>query len=256
MSSIGNAVVSSINAVGNFVSNVFSKANIPDITVGKPYVKTSPDPITSGNSPAEQFPADNTGVKLDLLPPGREIYDPTQEIMPGGASNPDSRQGFRPGDDPMYDLALLLAGGRNPFRSAVAGGVKTSSELTKVVQVGTYSSLRNSANNQVFNTQGVYLIQTSTNKYIGQSNNFWVRMYQHFATKKGGFLTHQDATISFIEMQGSTKIEREIYEQYIIRYFGGKDQLLNKLDPMGGRMSDYFNEIENILTKYNLPRKF
>lgn len=81
------------------------------------------------------------------------------------------------------------------------------------------------------------------------------RLIQHL--KKGGKLSEE--TLEKLlghEMPGSTKLEREIYEQYLITNFGGTQggQLLNKVNPMGGRMQEYAAKIEEVLTKYNLPR--
>ena len=57
-------------------------------------------------------------------------------------------------------------------------------------------------------------------------------------------------------MPGSDKLEREIYEQYLITKYGGPKggELLNQVNPMGGRMEKYAEKIEEVITKYNLPR--
>jgi hypothetical protein len=38
-------------------------------------------------------------------------------------------------------------------------------------------------------------------------------------------------------------LEREIYEQYLIRKAGGIDELINVRNPIGGRRAGYANEI-------------
>lgn len=56
-------------------------------------------------------------------------------------------------------------------------------------------------------------------------------------------------------MPGSTKLEREAYEQYAInRHPGGIPNLLNMRNPMGGRMDKFNTMIDDLITKYNLPR--
>jgi len=59
----------------------------------------------------------------------------------------------------------------------------------------------------------------------------------------------------FNAMPGSTKLEREVYEQYLIR--GARDagtKILNKVNPMGRRMDLYYKMIDNVIEKFNLPR--
>ena len=103
--------------------------------------------------------------------------------------------------------------------------------------------------------EGVYIIKTESAHYIGQSKNMAKRLIQHL--KKGGKLSEE--TLEKVlghEMSCSTKVEREIYEQYLITKYGGTQggQLLNKVNPMGGRMQEYAEKLEEVITKYNLPR--
>jgi hypothetical protein len=99
--------------------------------------------------------------------------------------------------------------------------------------------------------EGVYHLTTSKGVYMGQSGNLYKRISSHF--KKGGKLssTILKSEIKF-EMKGSTKLEREVYEQYLILKYG-LDKLLNIRNPMGGRMKEYYNLVEKIIKKYNLP---
>jgi hypothetical protein len=57
-------------------------------------------------------------------------------------------------------------------------------------------------------------------------------------------------------MDGSTKPEREAYEHYVLQKYGGANApgILNKVNPMGGRLDKYNDMIESVIQKYNLPR--
>lgn len=55
-------------------------------------------------------------------------------------------------------------------------------------------------------------------------------------------------------MKGSTKLEREVYEQYRIDQAGGVRNLQNVRNPMGGRMDTYHKMIDKVIAKYYLPR--
>ena len=101
--------------------------------------------------------------------------------------------------------------------------------------------------------EGVYHIVTSNGEYIGQSKNIIERIISHF--RKGGKLSGTEIVDAIYHtMPGSTKLEREVYEQYLITKFGGPSKLLNAVNPMGGRMPLYYDMIEKVLAKYNLPR--
>jgi len=52
-------------------------------------------------------------------------------------------------------------------------------------------------------------------------------------------------------MSGSSPLEREVFEQYLINTIG-KNNLLNKVNPLGGRVGLYDKMWENVLKKYNL----
>ena len=101
--------------------------------------------------------------------------------------------------------------------------------------------------------EGVYVITTKSGRYIGQSKHFLKRIIQHFG--KGGKLSLETLEkVLTHEMAGSTKLEREVYEQYLIREAGGVDALINKVNPMGGRMDKYFEMIDGVIEKFGLPK--
>ena len=81
--------------------------------------------------------------------------------------------------------------------------------------------------------------------YVGQSKKITKRLKEHSGNK--GFLKEAKEILhgTIHKMPGSTKKEREIYEQFIILEKYGGDitkkgsgkfyQLLNKVNPVGGR---------------------
>jgi hypothetical protein len=101
--------------------------------------------------------------------------------------------------------------------------------------------------------RGVYDLGTTGGRYIGQSQNVFIRMAQHFA--KGGklFGLKEIREAALHMMPGSSKLEREVYEQYQIDK-AGIDNLRNIRNPMGGRRELYNQMLEGVITKYNLPR--
>lgn len=54
-------------------------------------------------------------------------------------------------------------------------------------------------------------------------------------------------------MPGSSKLEREVYEQYLIDKHG-IDNLINVVNPMGGRREQYNQMIDAVIDKFGLPR--
>ncbi|PKV52807.1 hypothetical protein ATE84_4934 [Aquimarina sp. MAR_2010_214] len=108
--------------------------------------------------------------------------------------------------------------------------------------------------------------------YVGQSKNIFKRMQRHFG--KSGKLKSAQEVIQGVthKMAGSTKAEREIYEQFIIaEKYGGviKDKsifkkLLNKVNPVGGRydlnsvggLRKFKQKAREIAEKYNLPKEY
>jgi RHS repeat-associated protein len=100
--------------------------------------------------------------------------------------------------------------------------------------------------------EGVYLITTRSGRYIGQSKNFLKRIAQHFG--KNGKLSGQQLQKALLhEMPGSTKLEREVYEQYLIDK-NGLDNLINAVNPMGGRRELFNQMIDGVIEKFGLPK--
>lgn len=57
------------------------------------------------------------------------------------------------------------------------------------------------------------------------------------------------------KMPGSSPVEREIYEHYLVEKLLKRGLILaNKKMPMGGRLAKYNKEIDNVINKFNLPR--
>ena len=109
--------------------------------------------------------------------------------------------------------------------------------------------------------------------YVGQSGNVFQRFIQHFNPKRGKLFHNIIEKGSVIhKMKGSTKLEREMYEQYLIlRKYQGKiskkgelNYLLNKVNPVGGRfnlkspegLKEFYDKADKIAKKYNLPTEF
>ncbi|WP_234859293.1 hypothetical protein [Aquimarina aquimarini] len=113
--------------------------------------------------------------------------------------------------------------------------------------------------------------------YVGQSKMIYKRIQKHFG--KSGKLKSTQEVIHAVthKMPGSTRFEREIYEQYIIleRYDmdlnkvnknskGVWSKLMNKINPVGGRYDMKTKEGINMLRKkakeiaekYDLPTNF
>ena len=107
---------------------------------------------------------------------------------------------------------------------------------------------------------------------VGQSKDVVNRIKKHFG--KSGKLSekvNQGAEIIY-KMLGSTKLEQEIYEQFIIlSKYDGKlvkgdeiEYLLNKVNPVGGRFNikdgiaspEFYKEAFKIIEKYKLPKTF
>lgn len=99
---------------------------------------------------------------------------------------------------------------------------------------------------------GVYDLGVTLGRYVGQSKNIMGRVTSHFA--KGGKLSEGELQNAvFHSMPRSTKLQREVYEQYLINKYG-KENLLNARNPMGGRMDLYNKMIDDVIKQFNLPR--
>ena len=130
--------------------------------------------------------------------------------------------------------------------------------------------------------KGVYDLMMTTTKgdvqyYVGQSNNIFRRLKQHFNPKKFRFYENIVESTSIIyKMPGTTKRQREIYEQFVIlKKYGGRvtprgttidklKGLLNKVNPMGGRVNlkdnieldELYEKALELAKKYDLPTEF
>lgn len=125
--------------------------------------------------------------------------------------------------------------------------------------------------------EGVYdLIVRSADdvkNYVGQSKDVANRVANHFKYKGKLYETVLEAAPIIHKMPGSTKLEREIYEQFVIlrKYQGEINSpqnpmatLLNKVQPVGGRYDlksdkgnqEFLKKAEEIAKKYKLPTKF
>ncbi|HIP48079.1 MAG TPA: GIY-YIG nuclease family protein [Lutibacter sp.] len=120
------------------------------------------------------------------------------------------------------------------------------------------------------------------NGYVGQSNDMFKRIKKHFLSKKGKLkhTTLENPPI-FHQMKGSTKFEREMYEQFVIleKYSGnltkrgvniagknrtGIGKLFNKVNPVGGRfdlenprdLNEFRKKALEIAKKYELQTTF
>jgi RHS repeat-associated protein len=100
--------------------------------------------------------------------------------------------------------------------------------------------------------EGVYELGTTLGRYVGQSKNIMKRVFSHFA--KGGKLSGAELENAiYHSMPGATKLQREVYEQYLINKYG-IDNLTNIRNPMGGRMNVYNRMVDNVIKIFDLPR--
>lgn len=163
-----------------------------------------------------------------------------------------------------YGDAALSFAAMVPFAGTAATVGKIAKKIKKVVD-------------KAQNNKGVYdlIIKNADDvekAYVGQSKNIFKRIKQHFG--KSGKLKSAQEVIGGVahKMAGSTKLEREIYEQFIIRekYRGiVKDKsvfskLLNKVNPVGGRfnlktpegLKKFNDKAMEVAKRYNLPTEF
>lgn len=104
-------------------------------------------------------------------------------------------------------------------------------------------------------------------RYIGQSKNMDKRVTSHFGSK-GKLSTKTEVSQIKYSMKGSSKYERELYEQYQILKGGGINKgtnmsnLLNVKNPVGGRidlnspkgLEQFSKLVSEVIKKYNLPK--
>lgn len=103
------------------------------------------------------------------------------------------------------------------------------------------------------NFAGVYVLRTSKGVYIGQSCNVGKRVANHFS-KTGKLNSLQLEGLKYYPMRGSTKAEREIYEHYLIsKSKSGAVRILNRVYPMGGRVSEFKKNLDRVTGTFFLP---
>jgi RHS repeat-associated protein len=195
--------------------------------------------------PLIAFGADIAASGAQQIVDGKEHQTLTEKILAENA-------GMKPEDaSNLVDLSTVY------FSAGIDPEVETSvgNGVTKVNDEGLPVEFDTRTPKNV-SKKGVYDVNTSEGKYVGQTGQGYLkRLAQHFG--KGGklsFTQFEDGI--FHDMDGSTKPEREVYEQYLITKYGGPkgNILLNQRNPMGGRMDTYNKMIKNVIKKYNLPQ--
>ncbi len=165
-----------------------------------------------------------------------------------------------------YGDAALSFAAMVPFAGAGATVAKIAKKAKKAID-------------KAKNNRGVYdlIIKNTDNldqAYVGQSNDIYKRLSQHFGKGKAAKLKDFKSVVHGVthKMAGSTKLEREIYEQFIlIEKYGGiiKEKsifkkLLNKVNPVGGRfdlnsvegLKKFKKRAKEIAENYNLPTEY
>ena len=156
-----------------------------------------------------------------------------------------------------YGDAALSFAAMVPFFGATATAVKLAKKAKK-------------ATNKV---EGIYdLVVKNVDDikgYIGQSNDVTKRVQKHFGKRGKLKETIKQGQEIIYKMTGSTKAEREMYEQFaILRKYGKRwkdsKKMINKVNPMGGRfdlksekgLQEFYKEAEKLADKYKLPKQF
>ncbi len=171
-----------------------------------------------------------------------------------------------------YGDAALSFAAMVPFAGAAATAGKLAKKVKKAIE---------KAEDLKTAKEGVYdlVIKNADDlqAYVGQAQDVVKRFKQH-QRKNGVINMAQDIPYGQIhKMAGSTKVEREIYEQFIILEKYGGDiatlakrnedvftQLLNKVNPVGGRydlktpqgIKEFKNKALEVAKKYELPITF
>jgi len=162
-----------------------------------------------------------------------------------------------------YGDAALSFAAMVPFFGAGATIAKQAKKIKKIINPEDAKSVYDLILKNGGDIQG----------YVGQSGNVFQRFIQHFNPKRGKLIHNVVEKGSIIhKMPGSTKLEREMYEQFVIlRKYKGEiskggelNYLLNKVNPVGGRfnlkspegLKDFYKSAEEIAKKYNLPTEF
>jgi RHS repeat-associated protein len=165
------------------------------------------------------------------------------------------------GSSEIYHAVQKNAGDNNPYMYTkdemekygliTSGVVVGFMALPIVAELGAVAAIEGAVVEESAATEGVYDVLSSGGRYIGQSKNMFTRVFSHF--KDGKLSSFTKIAEKFYRMAGSTKKEREVYEQYRIIQ-EGISNLRNVRNPMGGRMDQYSKMIEEVIRKYNLPK--
>lgn len=265
------------NALGTFegtlaeAKEAFPDVDFSDVKVSSTFFRKDPEfgnvPIWSVSKPLEwetinEYDAEqNNGKPTDW----EKWADATQTaldiigLIPAVGEVADCLNGIISLARGNYADAALSFAAMIPVVGSAATGIKQVRKAQKK-SAGVYDLI-------VKNTDDI-------NGYVGQSKNVLKRITDHFNPKTGKLKhTVLENTPTVYKMAGSTKLEREIYEQFVIleKYGGdiskkGNDlgYLLNKVNPVGGRFNlktkagekAFIEEALKIAKKYNLPSKF
>ena len=168
-----------------------------------------------------------------------------------------------------YADAAMSFASAIPLVGSFIGGAKIIKKATKII-------------NKLEDNKGVYDLVVKNGDdiqgYVGQSKDVFTRISNHFkkTLKNKGKLAHTTKETGEIihKMPKSTKLEREMYEQFVILEKYGGDitkngskelhKLINKVNPVGGRYkldTDagkklFKEEALKIAKKYKLPTTF
>ena len=158
-------------------------------------------------------------------------------------------------------VALGVTLGESQIGYGITAGRRGEWNVEGALETGAFSAVlfgAGSASNRLIKNaltkSGVYELSTTGGYYIGQTQNFPQRMLQH--NSAGGILNRNSLLAkTYYKMPGSSKLEREVYEQFRIENYLRKGySLLNLRLPMGGRMDLYNDMIDEVINKYRLTR--
>ena len=249
----------------------FSGLQVPDmVDRSNPefanYTIVSPDQAISWQEISKYDAEENGGAPTtwgawaDSLQTGLDVVG----LIPGLGEIADCINGCISLARGNYGDAALSFAAMVPFAGAAATVGKIGKKITKAID-------------KAQDNKGVYdLIVKNADDleqaYVGQSKKITKRLKEHSGNK--GFLKEAKEILhgTIHKMPGSTKLEREIYEQFIIlEKYGGvvKDKsiiskLLNKVNPVGGRfnlktpegIAKFNDKAIEIAKKYNLPTEY
>jgi hypothetical protein len=149
----------------------------------------------------------------------------------------------------IAEFGLGMVGGVNSIRTVAKTG---PSKLVRPTSTKP-ANATNAGSEAIKEGEGVYDLGTTLGKYVGQSKDIIARVTSHFA--KGGKLSSGELNNAvYHSMPGSTKLQREVYEHYLISEKYGIENLINVRLPMGGRLEQYHNMIDDVIKQFNLPR--